>query len=113
MMVAVDIDGTIDSAPTIFLGLMQALRAAGHRVVVVTGSAAPTVTEQDVQDKAGYLAQLGFGEAYDELVVLADPVVESKPQWLSDNGADLLIDNKKATAKAAPCPTLVPWKTRE
>lgn len=113
MLVAVDIDGTVDAAPTIFLSLMQALRAAGHRVVVVTGSAAPTVCQQDLTDKANYLQQLGLGEAYDELVVIADPVAETKPQWLKDNGADLLIDNRKATAKAAPCLALVPWATRE
>lgn len=113
MLVAVDIDGTIDAAPTIFLSLMQALRAAGHRVVVVTGSAAPAVTEQDLQDKANYLQQLGLAEAYDELVVVADPTDETKTQWLEDNGAALLVDNKKANAKAAPCLTLVPWQTRE
>lgn len=113
MLVAVDVDGTIDAAPTTFLSLMQALRAAGHRVVVVTGCSAPTVTPQDLEDKATYLQNLGLGEAYDELVVIADPVVDAKVQWLKDNEADLLIDNRKATAKAAPCLTLVPWATRE
>lgn len=113
MLCAVDLDGTAEAAPTIFLSLMQALRAAGHRVVVITGAAAPTVSQQDLADKANYLQQLGFGEAYDELVVCADPTPETKAQWLKDSGADLLIDNKKANAKAAPCLTLVPWNTRE
>jgi len=113
MLVAVDVDGCADSAPTIFLSLMQALRAAGHRVVIVTGCSAPTVTQQDVSDKATYLQNLGLGDAYDELVVIADPVVEAKVEWLKQNNADLLIDNRKQTAKAAPCLTLVPWQTRE
>ena len=113
MLVACDVDGTVDAAPTIYLSLLQALRAAGHRVVIITGSAAPTVTQQDLTDKATYLQNLGLGEAYDELVVIADPVVDAKVQWLKDSHADVLIDNKKETARAAPCLVLVPWATRE
>lgn len=113
ILVAVDVDGTADAAPTIFLSLMQALRAAGHRVVVVTGSSASTVTQDELEAKATYLQNLGLGEAYDELVVIADPAPEDKAQWLKDNGADLLIDNRKATCKIAPCLALCPWQTRE
>lgn len=112
MLVAFDIDGTVDAAPPIFLTLMQALRAAGQRVVVVTGCSSSKVEPQDIVDKQTYLQNLGLGEAYDQLVVLADPAPENKAEWLKLNEADLLVDNSKANAKLAPCLTLVPWATR-
>ena len=113
-LVAVDCDGTADAAPTIFLSLMQALRAAGHRVVVITGDSATIVTQQSLEDKATYLQGLGLGDAYDELVVIADPPHEAKAQWLKDNGADLLIDNDRQNAElaSASCLVLLPWATR-
>jgi hypothetical protein len=112
MLVAIDIDGTVDANPPLYLSLMQALRMAGQRVVVVTGCSCAKVEPQDILEKTEYLQHLGLGEAYDQLVVLADPAPENKAEWLKANGADLLIDNSKGNAKLAPCLTLVPWQTR-
>lgn len=111
MLIGFDIDGTIDSDPQLYLMLMQALRASGNRVVILTGYSGP-VTLEVLEAKTEYLRNLGVGEAYDELVVFADPPQEAKAQWLKDNHADLLIDNAVANAKLAPCPCLVPWATR-
>ena len=115
MLVAFDIDGTIDADPPVFLSLMQALRAAGSTVVITTGIAGPTVVPQDITDKATYLQALGFGQAYDQLVVLPEPHDENKAAWLKANNADLLVDNDKENAKAAAgvCQILVPWQTRK
>lgn len=113
MLVAVDIDGTIDADPAVMLSLMQALRAAGHMVVVVTGSSETTVTPNEVAKKKQYLQSLGVGKAYDQLVVFPDSdIANAKVKWLTDNKADVLIDNKKSTAREAPCFALVPWQTR-
>lgn len=114
MLVGVDIDATIDAAPSVFLSLMQALRTAGHRVVVLTGCADPKVTPQDMQDKTAYLNSLGLGEAYDELVVFSDPTADKKAQWLREHKADLFIDDKKTNLKAAEGDVfcLRPWQSR-
>lgn len=113
MLAVFDIDGTLDAAPAVFLSMMQALRAAGHHVAIATGSSTDTVTQEDIDRKESYLEHLGFGEAYDTLMVFPDPdISDEKVTWLEEAHADLLVDNKKGTAKKAPCLTLVPWKTR-
>lgn len=113
MLAGFDIDGTLDLDPPLFLSLMQALRAAGHRVVVLTGCSGETVEQQDLDDKQEYLAKLGMAKAYDELVVFPDPPHKPKAEWLKAHKADVLFDNSKKNAKSAPCPVLVPWQSRE
>ena len=115
MLYAVDIDGTIDAFPAAFLGMMQALKACGHAVHVVSGVDAPVVTQQDMDAKAAYLVSLGCGEAYTRLVLVPDPHAENKASYLREAGADMLWDNSKANAQAAIdiCPVLVPWQSRE
>ncbi len=114
-LVAVDIDGTIDAEPSLMQGLMSALKAAGHQVVVVTGCGQETPEPEDVIHKAEYLQSLGCAACYDQLVVLGEPADERKAEWLKANGADVLFDNSKANAKAAAgtCPVLVPWQSRK
>lgn len=112
MLAAFDIDGTIDADPAVFLSLMQALRAAGHKVAVLTGCSSEEVTPDDVVKKQEYLQNLGVGQAYDQLVVFADPPSEEKANWLKQNKADVLFDNSKTNAKASPVLTLVPWQTK-
>ena len=112
MLVGIDVDGCIDADPAVMLALMQALRAAGQRVVILTGCSNTVVSQQDIEDKRNYLQQLGCGQAYDQLVVFADPAAPAKAEWLADNHADMLIDNSKTNAKMAPCFVLVPWQSR-
>jgi hypothetical protein len=115
VLLAIDIDGTADCDPPVFLSLMQALRCAGHRVVILTGCSNSEVVPQDIIDKETYLTALGLGEAYDQLVVFADPPAEPKAEWIKNNGADMLIDNNRKNCELASqyCTALLPWSTRE
>lgn len=115
MLVALDLDGTIDADPAVFGSLMQALHAAGHRVVILTGGSAKKVGKDEVQAKCGYLNELGVGHCWDEIVVFGDPPHEAKAAWCAKHAVDLLIDNSTKTAKAAAgvCTVLVPWASKE
>lgn len=116
MLIACDVDGTIDSDPQVFQTLCSALRSAGCQVAVLTGfhTDAP-ISPQDVQAKQEYLAQIGFS-AFDQLAVFPDDknLPQAKAQWCEDHGADCLIDNDRGNAQAASsfCLVLVPWGTR-
>jgi hypothetical protein len=116
VLVAVDLDDTIDAFPQEMRTIMTSLVACGHTVWVVTGVEEPDPTTEDCQQKEFLLTQLGFklDVQYDNLICLPPPHPENKAQWLSDNGADILIDNDKANAAAAAgiCLVLVPWQTR-
>lgn len=114
MLIAVDLDGTIDSDPGLYQQMMAAFRAAGMTVVVITGALSDTLSKADVDEKRQALENLGV-TAWDQLVVVSSPPDQPKADWLKANGAALLIDNRKDNAKAAAdiCPVLVPWQTRE
>lgn len=113
-LIALDLDGTIDTDPGLYQQIMSALQAAGCTVVVLTGAAGNTVGPDDLTAKAQCLANLDV-TAWDQLVVCSNPLDEVKADWLKANGAALLVDNNKDNAKAAAdvCPVLVPWQTRE
>ncbi len=114
-LAAFDIDGTIDAEPSLMQGLMSALKAAGHQVVVLTGCGTEKAEPSDILAKTEYLQSLGCGSCYDQLVVLGDPTDELKAEWLKTHNADVLVDNDKGNAKAAAgiCPVLVPWASRK
>lgn len=115
MLVASDLDGTIDAAPDVFAPLFAAIRQAGHQLAILTGvKGAATITPADVQAKQQRLA--GYGIAYDQLAVFPDDgqLPQLKAQWCQQNGVALLIDNDRGNAQAAQarCLVLVPWATR-
>lgn len=119
MLVALDLNGTIDAAPREFQSLMSMLRSCGASIAVVTGNDGPPKPE-DYTEKEQYLASLGCGECYDDLVLLDgtsdENLAEAKAQWCAHHGVDVLVDNKKANAKAAiSCVplVLVPWASKE
>ena len=120
MLVAVDLDNTIDTNPKEFQSLMAALRAAGHVVTILTGTTEHAATEVIWQEKANYLKQLGLGACWDEMTVLADLYLADYPNrkgvWCKEHGVDILIDNSKANARGAIEAgvdlVLVPWATR-
>jgi|SRR5208282_4709442 len=115
MLAAFDIDGTIDSEPSLMQSLMSALKAAGHQVVVLTGCGQEKPEASDILHKSEYLQSLGCANCYDQLIVLGEPNDENKAEWLKAHSADLLVDNSKDNAKAAAgiCPVLVPWQSRK
>ena len=119
MKVAVDLDNTIDSTPKQMQSLMSALMAAGHYVVVLTGTADDSPSQETWQAKADYLNTLGCSNCWTSLVVIASPDADgadAKAQWCDVHGVDILIDNSKENARAAmgagvPL-VLVPWGSR-
>lgn len=119
MKFAFDLDNTIDAAPHEMQTLMSVIKASGHWVAVVTGTASDAATQDVWQAKANYLNSLGCGACWNSMTVLTHtngdlPTI--KAQWLVDNGFDVLIDNDKDNAKAATAAgiplVLVPWASR-
>ena len=118
MHVVVDLDGTIDAAPNQMQELLTALKAAGHRITVLTGSSDPNVGPQDFAEKSQYLASLGCGNCWDDMTVLGaqdDELSQAKADYCKSNGVDIVIDNDKTNAAAMSTVVpivLVPWATR-
>jgi hypothetical protein len=112
---AFDIDGTIDTAPDLFQAIMVSLKAAGHRVVVMTGIGANTVDDDDITEKRQFLQSLGIGQAaYDALICVPQPHPENKAKMVQDQQIVAMFDNRKANCKAvAPyCTTFLLWNSR-
>jgi|HubBroStandDraft_6_1064221.scaffolds.fasta_scaffold03839_3 hypothetical protein len=104
MIVAVDLDGTADAFPRELQSLMSAMQAAGHTVIVVTGTDTATIDPAEVDGKTQLLASLGMGQCYQTLVVIPGPedeVADRKAAYLQSVNASVLIDNRKANCKAA------------
>jgi hypothetical protein len=105
MLVASDLDGMISANPIEMQGLLSALRAAGHSVVIITGHSGDTVTQDDWNNKLNYLNKLGCQECFDTLVVIANPpgsdLAAAKANWLSDNACSIFFDNAVANVKSA------------
>lgn len=116
MQIAVDIDGTVDAAPHQFERLLSALRAAGHYVIMLSGSGNHPPSGNSYKTKCNYLSGLGLAECWDELVIVTGDVAQLKAQWCQDNNIHVLIDNSKSNAEAASkagvALVLVPWATR-
>lgn len=93
MHVGFDIDGCLDEDPAFFASLMSALKAAGHRVTVMTGASTKHPTQDDLDEKAQYLNTLGMGKLYDDLVVFADPPHKAKAKFCKTQHIDALFDN--------------------
>jgi hypothetical protein len=116
VLIAVDLDDTIDAFPQEMRTICTSLVSCGHTVWVVTGTEDSDPTEADVLQKQFLLTAIGFtrGAQYDNICVLPPPHPENKAAWLAANSADILIDNDKANAAAAAdiCLVLLPWQTR-
>lgn len=115
MHLGCDIDGAADLDPAIMGSLLMALRAAGHRVSILTGCSNEQPTQQDAGEKADYLRSIGLGNAWDKLVVFGDPPHKAKARWIRDNHVDLFIDNSIENAQRAAryCTVLVPWNSAD
>lgn len=115
MKVAVDVDGTVDADPAAFQSLCSSLVAAGHRVIMLTGTSNP-VTRVEKKRKEGYLRSLGFtkGAAFTKLKVVPNPPEGPKADYCRRKKIAILIDNNTKTARLAAYGTtvLVPWASR-
>lgn len=113
MHIGFDVDGVLDENPAMFASLMNALRAAGHRVTILTGCSAKVPTQQDFQEKAQYLKSLGMGSAWDDMVVFGDPPHKAKAKWCKKNHLDALVENDVQNANRASkyCTVLVVWNS--
>jgi hypothetical protein len=115
--VAIDVKGTADAFPHQMSELMSALKAAGNGVVILTGVEKDRVGQADVDTVRSYLDQCGITPAmYDQIIVCPRPHPKHKVQAMKDNDIDLLVDNKKSSARKATkagLMAMVPWATRE
>ena len=113
MRIAWDIDGTLDEDPAVMASMMNALRAAGHNNVILTGASDKKPTQDDFDKKVGYLKSLGMGAAWDHMVVFGDPPHKAKAKYCKKHGVDLLVDNSAENAELAAdsCTVLVPWNS--
>jgi hypothetical protein len=85
----------LDANPVGFGSMMAALKACGHRNVVLTGCSDEEPTQQDLEEKAAYLTKLGLGNLWDELVVFGDPPHAAKAAWIKEHMTpqDVYFDN--------------------
>lgn len=119
MLCLLDLDGTLDAYPAELQAMMQALRAGGHQVHLVTGVTADEPTPELLDAKQAYANSLGLGACFDRLVLVSSPdgdVSAQKAHYAATVGADIAIDNNtdNVTAYAAvgvPL-ALLTWQTR-
>ena len=93
MKVALDIDGTITEHPEFFAVLSSSLRAAGHRVIILTYRDPARAEATGAQ-----LAAWGIG--FDDLVIA--PSLESKGALCGALGVDLFFDDQDECITAVP-----------
>lgn len=98
MKVALDIDGTISEHPEFFAVLSAALRAAGHRVLVLTYRD-PTRADATKAQLAGWSVE------FDELVIAAS--LEDKGRLCVAHDVDLFFDDQDECIAAIPERVLV------
>jgi hypothetical protein len=117
VLIAVDIDGTIDAFPGEFQTILSCLRASGHYVVIISGGDSDPVDQTQLDGRVQQLTALGLADAYDEIVLVPQPHDEAKATFCKARQVDVLFDNSKKNAKAyaATCngPAFVPWQTRK
>jgi hypothetical protein len=103
-VVCVDLNDTISAYPEEMGQLMRAYRAAGHEVHVLSGWKAESAGPEALEEKTCQLNDLGVGDAYDKLIVVADPkndVAEQKVNYMRHVGSTTLVDNSRKNGKKA------------
>lgn len=105
MIVCVDLDDTITSAPDLMRAIMEGLQSEGHKVIVLSGGLTDGPAQQeDLVVKSKLLRDLGCADCYDLLfVVNGDHNItpEAKVAYMQSVGASALVDNRKENVKAA------------
>lgn len=98
MRVALDIDGTISERPEFFAVLSAALRAAGHRVIVLTYRDAG-------RSEATRMHLAAWGVGFDDLVIA--PSLEAKGELCAALGVDVFFDDQDECIASVPEGVLV------
>jgi uncharacterized HAD superfamily protein len=93
MKVALDIDGTISEHPAFFAMLSAALRAAGHRVLVLT-------FRDPAREAATREHLAAWGVVFDELVIA--PSLEAKGELCGVHRVDLFFDDQDECIVGVP-----------
>ncbi len=122
MLVATDLNGTLDAAPGQLGPLLRALRAAGHSVVVLSGVGhdTPDDPKEAFDVKVQQMIGLDVSDCWDSMVVFSikdgPDLAAAKATMAKTLGAALFIDNNADNAKAAVAigipMALVPQATR-
>ncbi len=116
--IAVDIDGTVSAAPNQMQDICSALKACGHRISILTGVSSDPVTQQDFDEKANFLNELGMGQSYDDMTVISNKgnLAKAKAKWCAGQGVDVMVDNNRANCDQAVSMgvplVLCPWASR-
>jgi len=98
MKVALDIDGTISEHPEFFAVLSASLRAAGHRILILTF--------RDPEKNTATRAQLAaWGVVFDELVIAGS--LEAKGELCAEHEVDLFFDDQDECIASVPERVLV------
>lgn len=101
MIIALDIDGTIEEQPVFFCLLTHAFSAAGHEIVVLSGRAPKSgSTEQALE---------GYKIKYDRVVYASS--MEQKANLCKEMGVDILFDDEDEIITAVDEKTTV-YKVR-
>ena len=116
MTIGFDIDGTLDAFPTIIQHMMSAFKAAGDRIVILTGTDGTRVNQDQIDAKRTYLANMGVSsDLYDALIVCPDPHDVNKAKAVQSENILVIFDNDKANIKAAAkagCCSFLLWNTK-
>lgn len=97
MLYAFDLDGTLSAHAAVLGPVAAALRAAGHRTVVLTATG-------DLASRRAQIAALGLADAFDDVAVLPGPTIAEcaaqKGDWCRANGAALMVEDRPDYAAA-------------
>lgn len=120
MLIAVDVDGTLSSYPFRFSAIIRHFRAAGSRVVILTGGLVDDPTPDDDakhivsrrHQLRGILTHHVPNDSHDiEIVPCLGPttidVAQKKAKWCFENHVDMFFDDNSFFCRTVKnlCPT--------
>lgn len=97
MIYAFDIDGTLTADPVRLGAIMQALRGAGHRVIVITGCLSGALTPVEIRKAQLESYGVKHKDHYDSLYVVEGPdyddVGRGKGRLCREESVDMMIED--------------------
>jgi hypothetical protein len=122
LLLAIDLNGSLDAAPGQLGPMLRALREAGHHVSVLTGVSTEDTNDPEAawNSKVQQMIGLGVGDVWDDMTVFTaaegPDLAAAKAQYVKEHGVAVLIDNDRGNCTAAveagiPL-AICPWATR-